>query len=57
MSHSLAWKALERVRHFCKLFETQLEEHREEEEPIVSKMQLARTTLAESESRTPSRAA
>ena len=32
---------------FCKLSATQLEENREEEEPIVSVMQLARTTLAE----------
>ena len=48
MSPSWTWKALERVRHFCKLFATQLEENREEEEePIVSLMRLARTTLAE----------
>ena len=47
MSHSWACKALERVRHICKLFATQLEENREEEEPIVSMMRLARTTLAE----------
>ena len=47
MSHSWTWKALERVRHFCKLFATQLEETPEEEEPIVSVVQLARTTLAE----------
>ena len=42
MSYSWTWKAL----HFGKLFATQLEENREEEEPI-SMMQLARTTLAE----------
>ena len=47
MSDSWTWKALERVRHFCKFFATQLEENREEEEPIVSMMQSARTTLAE----------
>ena len=47
MSHSWTWKALEGVSHFCKLFATQLEENREEEDPIVSNMQLARTTLAE----------
>ena len=47
MSHSWTWKALERVLHFCKIFATHLEENREEEEPIVSMMQLARTTLAE----------
>ena len=41
------WKALERVRHFCKLFATQLEKNREEEEPIVSMMRLACTPLAE----------
>ena len=46
MRHSWTCKALERVRHSCKLFATQLEENREEEEPIVSMMRLARTTLA-----------
>ena len=38
--HSWTWKALERARHFGKLFATQLDEHREK--PIVSMMQLAR---------------
>ena len=47
MTHSWTWKALERVRHLCKLFATQLEENHEEEEPIVSMTRLARTTLAE----------
>ena len=28
MSHNWTWKALERVRHFCKLFTTQLKQKR-----------------------------